>query len=655
MTLSRELNKLKNEGILSLYIDTRYGHVLDFSGNANDGTLTSSARLTKGGVLFPATTSHILVADDSTLQLTEGCLMFLGEITSQTNYEMLFSKRDAGGVNYELYLSSTRIEIYDGSVTRIVTKDMLNTNSLAVNIKLNEIPKLYVDGVFSSNFNGTLSALSVDDAPLRLGDSYTGNNLHSKGGAWLVFSRQLTDGEIARVTSELNQFKGHIARSKAFDIHGAVYGDGTSNKKTVSYGDILDMGTDDMCIECKMYIPVNAVFETGLYLYGIAGKGYVGLNDSRYYTNIFDNKFSYAIQLDGTTFDLNAAGKSFSIDPFRGKVATLTFDIDRSGNAVLTVTAEDGTTNSGSIDVSAKEAYNANAALNFEIGGTSEGVYTQPANPCKIWDVKVYRNNVLEFYAPCRNDATLTDQINNITPTLDRSVFKFDTIQELQIPYKGERGIIANETTISSGSLENTGLELSTGTHQIVTQKNSGLIEKILKCITRGFVECPFGKSYNWTGTYSDGSAFLGNNVINGTFDTDTDWIKAPTGATISGGIANLNLNGDTYIFQDILKAGTTYELTFDYNLRSGGFYVGLNGGTGDEVVTFSTIKQETITVTFTPASGTRFIFRRFGSGTLDVDIDNVVLKAKDRFILDAGDELILASEDPKRSLYQKI
>ena len=43
--------------------------------------------------------------------------------------------------------------------------------------------------------------------------------------------------------------------------------------------------------------------------------------------------------------------------------------------------------------------------------------------------------------------------------------------------------------------------------------------------------------------------------ITNGDFATDSDWIKAPSGVTISGGSANFNSASDTYVYQDILTA----------------------------------------------------------------------------------------------------
>ena len=111
--------------------------------------------------------------------------------------------------------------------------------------------------------------------------------------------------------------------------------------------------------------------------------------------------------------------------------------------------------------------------------------------------------------------------------------------------------------------------------------------------------------------------------VTNGTFDSDSDWTKSPSGATISGGKAVLTSSSDVYIFQDILTAGKTYRVQFDAEVTSGSFYVGENlqatkiysvGSYTNEVFYFDVI------------SSARFIFRR-SSGSLNASIDNVSVR----------------------------
>jgi len=112
--------------------------------------------------------------------------------------------------------------------------------------------------------------------------------------------------------------------------------------------------------------------------------------------------------------------------------------------------------------------------------------------------------------------------------------------------------------------------------------------------------------------------------VTNGDFATDTDWIKAPSGVTISGGSANFNSASDTYVYQDILTTTKTYKIIFSGTINSGSLYIGENG-VATNIYTAGTYTNEV--AYFTVASSVRFIIRRTGTGTLDATIDNVSVK----------------------------
>ena len=114
----------------------------------------------------------------------------------------------------------------------------------------------------------------------------------------------------------------------------------------------------------------------------------------------------------------------------------------------------------------------------------------------------------------------------------------------------------------------------------------------------------------------------LGNEKItNGTFDTDSDWNKAPSGVTIIGGSANFNSASDTYVYQDILTATKTYKIIFSGTINTGSFYIGENG-VATNIYTAGTYTNEV--AYFTVSSSARFIIRKTGVGTLDASIDNV-------------------------------
>ena len=112
--------------------------------------------------------------------------------------------------------------------------------------------------------------------------------------------------------------------------------------------------------------------------------------------------------------------------------------------------------------------------------------------------------------------------------------------------------------------------------------------------------------------------------VVNGDFSSDTDWIKAPSGVTISGGSANFNSASDTYVYQDILTTTKTYKIIFSGTINSGSLYIGENG-VATNTYTAGTYTNEV--AYFTVASSSRFIIRKTGVGTLDATIDNISVK----------------------------
>lgn len=59
------------------------------------------------------------------------------------------------------------------------------------------------------------------------------------------------------------------------------------------------------------------------------------------------------------------------------------------------------------------------------------------------------------------------------------------------INFKGELGAIANEVTIASGYLENTGVRILSGSFKMVTEINSGRIEKVIQYVTNGSLYFP--------------------------------------------------------------------------------------------------------------------------------------------------------------------
>ena len=113
--------------------------------------------------------------------------------------------------------------------------------------------------------------------------------------------------------------------------------------------------------------------------------------------------------------------------------------------------------------------------------------------------------------------------------------------------------------------------------------------------------------------------------VTNGDFATDTDWTKSPSGVTISGGAANFTSGQDTYVYQNIMVIGKQYRISLEYNVSSiSTGYFGSNGGSGDAIISISSLNGTGILSGIITASDSKLIIR---TSTLDGSIDNVSMK----------------------------
>lgn len=102
------------------------------------------------------------------------------------------------------------------------------------------------------------------------------------------------------------------------------------------------------------------------------------------------------------------------------------------------------------------------------------------------------------------------------------------------------------------------------------------------------------------------------NEVVNGTFDIDSDWTKG-TGWTISSGQAHSD--GTTaFLQQDSLTVGSTYRITLDLTITSGSFSVLVSGS---EVASLGTSGTHTFVGEAT-SSGVLAILSVSGIGSID-------------------------------------
>lgn len=197
------------DGSLVLWHDYRAGHLIDLSGNGNDGVGTDIIWAGREGIAFPLTTSLVTVADSPELQLTAGTLVAYGPLRAQTFAKRLISKRDGGGANYDWYLGIGDINIYDGGITSDINLNVTGTICQSIVFTANAQPDAYSNGLYIGQYDTALTGLAVNDAPLIIGNLYSGSqNLESHLSSVLIFNRQLTATENAQVYSELSENGG---------------------------------------------------------------------------------------------------------------------------------------------------------------------------------------------------------------------------------------------------------------------------------------------------------------------------------------------------------------------------------------------------------------------------------------------------------------
>ena len=110
------------------------------------------------------------------------------------------------------------------------------------------------------------------------------------------------------------------------------------------------------------------------------------------------------------------------------------------------------------------------------------------------------------------------------------------------------------------------------------------------------------------------------NLVVNGTFDTDSDWNKE-TGWSISGGkLLGTSVTTGLAYQNNIVQAGKRYKATYDAVVTSGSIGLYFDGGTGYQGLTTTT---QTVTVFFN-AITTSPLYLRSNTSNFTGSIDNV-------------------------------
>lgn len=201
------ITQLKREGVLRLFHDYRSGTLRDLSGNGNHGT-GSNIRFIKGvGVVFRNPDGYIVVANSASITLTEGAFVIFSDLDKleiQAPVSWVFSKRDAGGINYDFRLNSgPQWQFYDGTASRILADDYRGAKSVGVNFGNGVVAQGYKTGIYAGLFSAA-STITADDAPLYIGNWHSAtSSMLNPMKAVILCSRQLTAKEHATLVKEV--------------------------------------------------------------------------------------------------------------------------------------------------------------------------------------------------------------------------------------------------------------------------------------------------------------------------------------------------------------------------------------------------------------------------------------------------------------------
>jgi hypothetical protein len=214
------IQKLIRNGNLKLWHHYKR-HAMDLSGNSNNGAHTDTS-FNGQGLAFSKLTSRVTVLDSPELQMTTGTLLFFSDsfLRDIAGARILISKRDAGGVNYSLRISSNNLQFLDSALVARTLAFPGDMKLCGVNFSDTEIPNGFSNGNFLGNFSGTVSVLK-NDADLQIGNLYSGGQ-NSKDSARdaLVINRKLTAKEHSTLYGELSALK-HSFDSRPYAINNA--------------------------------------------------------------------------------------------------------------------------------------------------------------------------------------------------------------------------------------------------------------------------------------------------------------------------------------------------------------------------------------------------------------------------------------------------
>jgi hypothetical protein len=482
--MSSIIQTLKAEGVLKLYHDYRSSEARDLSGNSNDGTYTST-EWANGGLRF-GNAGFVTVSDSAELQLTTGTIIIFGDFDAQASRRMLV-KKDAGGTNYDFLMTAATITFYDGTNTRTLTTSIVNKKYVAVNFANGGTPEGFVDGISVGNFSGTV-AISVDDADVLVGNIVGGSQpFPSTMKAALIVNRVLTATEHAQLYAELSDMKWPNKKTeKALKSTLPNLDDPTliGAWNVPVNGSLLDLssqgnnGTLTNIITTEKWIGGDAMI--------FSGSDYIDLGDVALYDSQDSYTISCWIKSTATAATKRVFSKGAGPDQY-----SWSLDVNGSEYAVMNMFQPDGSAYAGATGTT-----NVSDGLWHHIVGTMD----------KTAGAKIYVDGTLE-----NTDATVSgtwgqNKTSNvrigsigITQIYSGSLSNLQFFNEVKdadwvanenqrgasaVQYKTDYGVDESIANVTSGELENSGWEVSTGSWKITMDTINGQNVKVLKLLT---------------------------------------------------------------------------------------------------------------------------------------------------------------------------
>lgn len=197
------IQKLKNEGVLSLYHDYRSGTALDWSGKGVHGSLGTGGVFNLNGLQHNGAASHIVSVSSATLPTNNYAMVFGFNSPIRTHTDLQYPVY-VGASGYIRYSAGTLLwQLYGGGTARSFTTP-LGTSTVSFNVVAGTAQPAYANGIFISNFSGAMDALDFSSGAAYIAVSSGGlYPLLSGCKYFLLVSRVLTATEHSQLYGEL--------------------------------------------------------------------------------------------------------------------------------------------------------------------------------------------------------------------------------------------------------------------------------------------------------------------------------------------------------------------------------------------------------------------------------------------------------------------